>query len=256
MSLRPALPHAHILHEAMYVGARQTSRNTKIGVRISIQLHFDYREYRPCATDPVEAHILPISLHALPSGRSRGWSRRGLRFWCRASTRLGNRSWGYSPRLRRARLADRFWCWFRLWTAAATTDGNIEVDSRPVKVVTSGLCKSWREGTRIPREERDQRGFASVYMCAGMSNTWPILLVEGLTDCRCSCRSQKLGDREERWSLEEVPLSNMAPYGPAIFSKCKSQRKACSPRGYHQHSGSHCPLSLISCDGYHHHNEL
>ena len=66
--------------------------------------------------------------------------------------------------------------------------------------------KASGEGTRIPREESDQRGFASVYMCASMSNAWPILLVEGLTACRCSYRSQKLGGGEERRRLEEVPL--------------------------------------------------
>lgn len=39
------------------MGGRQTSRNTMIEARISIQLHWDYREYRPCATDSVEAHF-------------------------------------------------------------------------------------------------------------------------------------------------------------------------------------------------------
>ena len=38
------------------MSGKKKSRNTRIEVRISIQLHFDYREERPCATDPIEAH--------------------------------------------------------------------------------------------------------------------------------------------------------------------------------------------------------
>ena len=75
MSLRPLSLKRTILNCCM-MGVRKTSRSTATGVRISMQLHCDYREYRPCATDPVEAqfqyHLPPLLTAPPPAGRGAG----------------------------------------------------------------------------------------------------------------------------------------------------------------------------------------
>lgn len=54
----------------------KVTQYTRIDVRISVQLHFDYQEKRLCATDPIEAHFQYHFTHfltALPlAGRGAG----------------------------------------------------------------------------------------------------------------------------------------------------------------------------------------
>jgi len=72
MGLR-SLSSTHICTVAKWVSGKL--RNTRINVRISIQLHVDYREYRPCATDPVSAYFqyhFTLFLTAPLAGREAG----------------------------------------------------------------------------------------------------------------------------------------------------------------------------------------
>ena len=196
------------------IGVRaKVTQYTRIDVRISIQLHFDYQE-KKALRHRSDRSTLPISLYTLPhrttTSRPRGWGRR-LCFWCRASlgyrslcpsTSFRGRSWGYSLGLRSARLADRFRCWFRFYTATdasglrATTDGHIEVDPRPSRWSVVAQIKANGRAHAYPGKRVIREGLP-LCTCVSASSGSPILLVERLTACRCSCRSQKLGGREE-----------------------------------------------------------
>jgi len=194
------------------VSGKKKSRNTRIEVRISIQLHFYYREGRPCATDPIEAHsqyhftlflagrgagVEDFGFDAVP-GLLVGF---GAGFGAVAGLLVGFGA-GFGAV---AGLLVGFGAGFSAVTGLLTGlgagfDGVQLPLPRLPPMLTLRLIFALSRWSLVVRVEVRGRAHAypgkrvnreglPLYTCASMSNGSPILLVEGLT----TYRSQKLG---------------------------------------------------------------